>query len=1814
MNVCANRDQLERLVHDRLPEADRVRIAAHIESCAFCQEVVEQLTRAPSAAAGADSDRTSTDFDQGLLERLEACGPLLVDDDADKTSSFVSDRMEALPEQSPINPQGPDRRGPARHSQPAIAGFRIIREIGRGGMGVVYEAVEETLSRRVALKVLPANALSDVKQVQRFEREAKAAARLHHTNIVPVFGVGQEGGHHYYVMQYIDGLGLDAVLIAQRLRQAELVRRQSVPAESTEEPSRPDVPAADEARGRPEITPAAVARSLETGSFPDAGVAGLDREVNKSGASETAVLSPPPIAAARAAIPLSARLTGSSEPMSHPGLDRRYLQSVARIGLRVAEALEYANSQGVLHRDIKPSNLLLDTSGNVWVTDFGLAKTADADDLTQTGDILGTLRYMASERFEGECDARSDVFSLGLTLYELIALKPAYEGSDRFDLIDRLRHEEPPRLKKLVPGVPRDLETIIHKASSLEPKARYQTAGAMADDLRRFIEDRPIEARRVSTTERCLRWCRRNRWVAATLGFLVVVLIAWTGTATLLWRRADRLRTVAEERRVTAESNQQEADAQRLLAEAGFTQARAAVDEFLNKVTDNQLLTAPGLQPLRRDLLSSALAFYLDFIDKRSGDPGLHSALADVHLRVGKIQTELGAKKEARRAFLAARSIYERLANAKPGDHSVQAGLADSLVKLDAMTDGIDLWERLVSAEPKNLHYLRNLADAYNALGNAQSDLRSDPRKAADALQSHQKALDLRRTVVQALPADPQALSGYGASLNNIGVLLSERNPGGALDMYVRATTYAEAAFARVPQVIAYGQFLGNTYNNVAQASYRVGQRGEAIRWQEKCVAHWRRLAHDNPEVPVFAARLHSALIWQAQVFRELGRTADSTRAEREAAVIADRKPAMTTAGQGTKSAQEKLREQQELLKDRDLLASENPGSQWNRVDLGASQLAVGQIQSDLERYDEAEATLKKSLAVYESLVRDKPESARYRLDVGLVHMALATVEWRARRLNEADRETTIGLKLMEDALRAEPASSALRVELDNTRIDAADRLLKAGLWEEASALLEPVYRREPNSLLRTGGLTWSTHAALRLLAGDAPGYRASCTKFYEEYNKSESTRFNLFRACLAGPGAIADLRALAAVAETEAVATSYDNWYLLLAAILCARAGEFQKAQANFDRIRPDFAQASYIVPARALVQFRLGHHEKARELLVQSDRFAEETFRGVLATPVQAAAFPYAEVNLMFEVLRRDAHAQIEGKPTADVPWRHLFRGRLLASMGRFQEAEASFTAALAVRPLDARVRFDHARVLTELARQSASASDRSAAHALIDRSLVKWPNDPDLLRACGDVSASRGEWDKAAAALKRFLAARPDFSPKCYLAGWWVAGPEPFKPGDLGTPGLLDGPPSSGPSPDPFEPLPKSDATETLSWRSVTPDTTGYLNLGALMSPADNTSAYVLTRVYAPAERDTVLLTACDDEMHMWTNGTLVSRQKLHYQDTAIPVHMRAGWNTVLVRVNNSTKGYMLRLRFSESAEQIARGFSVYLDQNRWNIQTAEVLSGLYAVLPPNPAAWAPRAWLDAEVVRRGDVFPRVLALRPADGQLWLARGRYLAWLGRWADAVAAYDRAIHNRLVTEDSHDEYASILLLKGERAAYQRWCEQLATRALPNSAPWALVPLVRAGALAPHVFDDASTLVRWAEPIARADSKGPHARYVFGLANLRAGRFDEAVQSFEVSLADPRHWLDVNNWLGLALAHHHLGHAALARRWLKQASNWIDQRQGQRAGESVAYVLPGSLTDWVEILVLRCEAEALIIHDPVFPVHPFDLTSNRHLK
>ena len=225
---------------------------------------------------------------------------------------------------------------------------------------------------------------------------------------------------------------------------------------------------------------------------------------------------------------VSASLPGEGDLSSAEDNRRAYFRSVAEVGHQCAEALSYAHARGIIHRDIKPSNLLLDTNGVVWVTDFGLAKTNDVG-LTQTGDILGTIRYMSPERFKGQCDNRADVYSLGLTLYEMLVLKPAYESPDRLKLIDIVTKTEVAAPRSIDSRIPRDLETVVLKACDKDPKRRYQSADDMAEDLQRFLNDEPILARRVSPVERAARWSRRNPWLATAMSVAAAALIAITG-------------------------------------------------------------------------------------------------------------------------------------------------------------------------------------------------------------------------------------------------------------------------------------------------------------------------------------------------------------------------------------------------------------------------------------------------------------------------------------------------------------------------------------------------------------------------------------------------------------------------------------------------------------------------------------------------------------------------------------------------------------------------------------------------------------------------------------------------------------------------------------------------------------------------------------------------------------------------------------------------------------------------------------------------------------------------------------------------------------------------------------------------------------------------------------------------------------------------------------------------------------------------------------------------------------------------------------
>jgi eukaryotic-like serine/threonine-protein kinase len=389
------------------------------------------------------------------LEFIQVAGAQLVNSQA---SSTATDPSEVIP------------------ARARLGDFRIVREVGRGGMGVVYEAEQVSLGRRVALKVLPFAAAIDPKQRQRFQIEAQAAAQLQHPHIVPIFGVGCDQGIHYYAMQFVEGRSLAAIL-------EELRTTKGTPG---------DAPTGVFTSGEPE----------PTGSLPPTAVGPVQQ-------------------------------------------DRAFCRYVARLGAEAADALDHAHGLGILHRDIKPANLLIDPAGSLWITDFGLARLPSDLSLTHTGDMVGTLRYMSPEQAlarRGVVDQRTDVYALGATLYELLTLRPAHDGRDHQELLRQIALDEPIQPRRLNPGVPRDLETIVLKAMAKDPSSRYPTAQELALDLRRFGDDRPILARRPGLLERSLRWALRHRELVATAA-AIVVLATMIGTAAT-WAQARKTETV----------------------------------------------------------------------------------------------------------------------------------------------------------------------------------------------------------------------------------------------------------------------------------------------------------------------------------------------------------------------------------------------------------------------------------------------------------------------------------------------------------------------------------------------------------------------------------------------------------------------------------------------------------------------------------------------------------------------------------------------------------------------------------------------------------------------------------------------------------------------------------------------------------------------------------------------------------------------------------------------------------------------------------------------------------------------------------------------------------------------------------------------------------------------------------------------------------------------------------------------------------------------------------------------------------------------
>ena len=344
----------------------------------------------------------------------------------------------------------------------------------------------------------------------------------------------------------------------------------------------------------------------------------------------------------------------------------------------------------MLHRDIKPANFLIDRRGDIWIADFGLAKLTEPQSITMTGDIVGTPQYMPPESFDGNYDVKSEIYGVGLTLYELLTRRPAIEGRNPGDVIRKATCgvTVPPR--KINARIPRDLETIVLKSLAHDPRARYVTAASLGNDLQSFLADRPISARRSNLLERAMRWSRREPTVAMLTFVTFALLLALAAVSAVGYFRTKDALDVAQAAKRSAESSLEQrtaaletADQQRLRAEKNLHVAIAAFDqvmrniadrgiesdaEFLGEVTDT---TSPNVTPEDAMLLQSLLGFFDELAANNSEDLLVESAVAA--RRAGDIYQRLGRLREADRAYTDALDRYRRLAQRESGQSRVHS-------------------------------------------------------------------------------------------------------------------------------------------------------------------------------------------------------------------------------------------------------------------------------------------------------------------------------------------------------------------------------------------------------------------------------------------------------------------------------------------------------------------------------------------------------------------------------------------------------------------------------------------------------------------------------------------------------------------------------------------------------------------------------------------------------------------------------------------------------------------------------------------------------------------------------------------------------------------------------------------------------------------------------------------------------------------------------------------------------------------------------------------------------------------------------------
>ena len=782
----------------------------------------------------------------------------------------------------------------------------------------------------------------------------------------------------------------------------------------------------------------------------------------------------------------------------------------ARIALQAARGLATAHQHGLVHRDIKPSNILVETaSGRVKIADFGLARRSGADtqQLTQPGGVLGTPAYMSPEHIlaADQVDARSDLFSLGAVLYELLTGAKPFSGLPHM-VMSQILHEDPLPPRRLNDAVPRDLETICLKLLRKRPADRYASSQAAADDLHRFLKGEPIAARPVGGIERMRKWARRNPRVAILLSSvaLLLVLLAGGSLAAAL---------------VIGRSWNQEAAA-RSRADRRTAQARRAVDEMYTQVAQQWLADQPHMQPLQREFLQKALAFYEELAKEQSADPAIARQTALALRRVGDIQLHLGDHRAAEAAYARAVAAFESVGK-QTGDPEDRSELAITQMNrgllLVTMSRGKDakaaydaaqsLLEKLVADHPGKAAYRAHLASCLSNLSQWHKG-QGQPR---DGERACRRAIALQRQLLQEFPADRRYQSDLATSLVHLGLALEQLGRhDDALDSIQEGLDEQRQAAAGSRNKPTERYDLANTLTHLARLQAAAGDMPSAHTTLMEVRQTQERLRAEFPGVPLYRTELVSTLNALANLQKEMGRPDDAQRTYREAIdlqqSLADQFPHVTdhrahlagiTAnlaallkwqGRGADA----IRELAELIERQEALAGEHPENVDYQVALAISFNNYGNVLDAAGQGEEAEKALRRAAEIYRRLVARSPDS------VTLQHHASGSLSNLCRvlagngKLAEAERTFRETIADQERLAAGNPKIGEYRQNLattiDNlgTLLDEADRadeaereLVKAGQVRERLAKEfpdNPDYQRDLSGSLNNLSVFYDSH------------------------------------------------------------------------------------------------------------------------------------------------------------------------------------------------------------------------------------------------------------------------------------------------------------------------------------------------------------------------------------------------------------------------------------------------------------------------------------------------------------------------------------------------------------------------------------------------------------------------------------------------------------------------------------------------------------------------------------------------------------------